>query len=232
MFTWGMTHRRVRSNDLPLAKLKSQILKKNTFFIIFQCAKKKWEFREYKHSQNKSFGGIKGYELHGWFRVQSQSELLLWSRCRSDALRLEDVHGPHDVLPADRTLVHPLAALGAGDHVTALQENAVNHSVHADPAEVVVVDRQWTLLAVCKTKTQRGDWKWFFFVFCFLKQQKTEWYCIPCTVEGQDDSTSSYPSYLGKVMLTIFSKMSMPVTVECQDVSMTTTQSLSLEACW
>lgn len=35
-----MTHRRVRSNDLPLAKLKSQILKKNTFFIIFQCAKK------------------------------------------------------------------------------------------------------------------------------------------------------------------------------------------------
>lgn len=58
------------------------------------------------------------------------------------------MHGPHDVLPADRALVHPLPALGAGDHVTALQENAVNHSIHADSAEVVVVDRQRTLLTV------------------------------------------------------------------------------------
>lgn len=58
------------------------------------------------------------------------------------------MHGPHDILPADRALVHPLAALCAGDHVAALQENAVNHGVHADPAEVVVVDRQWTPLTV------------------------------------------------------------------------------------
>lgn len=69
------------------------------------------------------------------------------------------MHGPHDVLPADRALVHPLAALGAGDHVTALQENAVDHSVHADPAEVVVLDRQRTLIPICKRKTQGGDWK-------------------------------------------------------------------------
>lgn len=75
------------------------------------------------------------------------------------ALGLEDVHGPHDVLPANRALVHPLAALGAGDHVTALQENAVDHSIHADPAEVVVMDRQRTLLTICKTMTRRGDWK-------------------------------------------------------------------------
>lgn len=70
------------------------------------------------------------------------------------------MHGPHDVLPADRALIHPLAALGAGDHVAALQENTVDHGVHADPAQVVVVDRQRTLLAVLQEKkTQRGDWK-------------------------------------------------------------------------
>lgn len=69
------------------------------------------------------------------------------------------MYGPHDVLPADRALVHPLAALGAGDHVTALQENAVDCGVHADPAEVVVVDRQRTLLTICEGKTRRGDCK-------------------------------------------------------------------------
>lgn len=79
----------------------------------------------------------------------------------SGALGLEDVHGPHDVLPADRALVHPLATLGAGHHVTALQENAVDHSVHADPAQVVVMDRQRTFLTICerKSNTQEGDWK-------------------------------------------------------------------------
>lgn len=55
------------------------------------------------------------------------------------ALGFEDVHGPHDVLPADGALAHPLAALGAGDHVAALQQHAVDHGVHADPAQVVVV---------------------------------------------------------------------------------------------
>lgn len=71
------------------------------------------------------------------------------------------MHGPHNILPADWALVHPLATLGAGDHMTALQEDAVNRGVHADPAEVVIVDCQRTLLAICKrqTDTQRGDWK-------------------------------------------------------------------------
>lgn len=54
-------------------------------------------------------------------------------------LGFEDVHGPHDVLPADGALAHPLAALGAGDHVAALQQHAVDHGVHADPAQVVIV---------------------------------------------------------------------------------------------
>lgn len=36
-------------------------------------------------------------------------------------LRLEDVHGPHHILPADGALTHPLSTLGAGDHVTTFQ---------------------------------------------------------------------------------------------------------------
>lgn len=75
----------------------------------------------------------------------------------SGVLGLEDVHGPHDVLPADRALVHPLATFGAGDHVTTLQEDTVDHGVHADPAEVVILNRQWTVLAVCKNKRQGGS---------------------------------------------------------------------------
>lgn len=77
-----------------------------------------------------------------------QSERPQVLRRSTDALGLEDVHGPHNVLPADRALAHPLAALRAGDHVTALQEDAVDRGVHADPAEVVVLDRQRTLLTV------------------------------------------------------------------------------------
>lgn len=91
-----------------------------------------------EHPQNKSFGGFRGYELHGLLTVQS--ELLVQRRCCNGALRFEDMHSPHNVLPTDRTLIHPLATLGARDHVTALQENTVDNSVHADPAEVVIVD--------------------------------------------------------------------------------------------
>lgn len=36
-------------------------------------------------------------------------------------LRLEDMNGPHNVLPADGALAHPLAAFGAGYHVTTFQ---------------------------------------------------------------------------------------------------------------
>lgn len=47
-------------------------------------------------------------------------------------LRLEDVHGPHHVLPADGALAHPHPTFGTGDHVAALQQHTVDHSVHAD----------------------------------------------------------------------------------------------------
>lgn len=46
--------------------------------------------------------------------------------------------GSDDVLPADGTLAHPLPALGAGDHVTALQQDAVDGGVHADLTEVLL----------------------------------------------------------------------------------------------
>lgn len=64
----------------------------------------------------------------------------------------EDVHGSDDVLPADRTLAHPLPTLGAGDHVTALQQDAVDGRVHADLTEVLLRARRWRAAATC-----RGD---------------------------------------------------------------------------
>lgn len=48
------------------------------------------------------------------------------------------MHGSDHVLPADGALVHALAALGAGDHVAALQQNAVNGRVHADLTQVLL----------------------------------------------------------------------------------------------
>lgn len=51
---------------------------------------------------------------------------------------LEHVHGAHHVLPADGTLAHALAALGAGDHMPALEQDAVDDGVHADAAEAVI----------------------------------------------------------------------------------------------
>lgn len=58
------------------------------------------------------------------------------------------MHGPYNVLSADGALTHPLAALGAGDHVAALQQDAVNHGVHADPTQVIVVVVQLHLLTL------------------------------------------------------------------------------------
>lgn len=49
------------------------------------------------------------------------------------------MHGAHHVLPADGTLAHALAALGAGDHVPALEQDAIDDGVHADPAQAVVL---------------------------------------------------------------------------------------------
>lgn len=49
------------------------------------------------------------------------------------------VDGSDDVLAADGTLVHPLSALGAGDHVSALQQDTVDGGVHADLTEVLLL---------------------------------------------------------------------------------------------
>jgi len=53
-------------------------------------------------------------------------------------LGLEDAHGAHHVPPADGALTHTLATLSARDHVTAFQQHAVDDSVHADPAQVLL----------------------------------------------------------------------------------------------
>lgn len=58
----------------------------------------------------------------------------------SGVLRFKDMHSPHNILPTDGALVHPFATFGAGDHVATLQKNAVNDSVHANSAEVVIID--------------------------------------------------------------------------------------------
>ena len=58
--------------------------------------------------------------------------------CAGRVLGLEDVHGPHHVLPADGALAHALAALGARDHVTTLQQDAVDGRVHTHPAQEVL----------------------------------------------------------------------------------------------
>lgn len=47
--------------------------------------------------------------------------------------------GADDVLPADRTFAHALPTLSASDHVTTLQQDTVDHSVHADPAQVFII---------------------------------------------------------------------------------------------
>ena len=49
------------------------------------------------------------------------------------------MHSAHHVLPADGTLAHALAALGAGDHVPALEQDTVDDGVHADSAQAVVL---------------------------------------------------------------------------------------------
>lgn len=46
--------------------------------------------------------------------------------------------GADNVLAADRTLVHPLATFGAGNHVTTLQQDTVDGGVHADLTKVLL----------------------------------------------------------------------------------------------
>lgn len=61
-------------------------------------------------------------------------------------LGLKDMDSSHHVLPADGTLVHFLATAGAGDHVTTLEQDTVDHSVHADTAHVFIqgTERSYT----------------------------------------------------------------------------------------
>lgn len=51
---------------------------------------------------------------------------------------LEDVDGADDVLSADRTLAHALPAFCTRDHVTAFQQHAVDHRVHADTTQILI----------------------------------------------------------------------------------------------
>jgi hypothetical protein len=48
------------------------------------------------------------------------------------------MHSSNHILPADGTLTHSLATLGAGDHVPALQQDTVNDRIHADSAQAVI----------------------------------------------------------------------------------------------
>lgn len=54
--------------------------------------------------------------------------------------------GSDDELAADGTLAHPLAALGARNHVAALQQHAVDGRVHADATQVAVRARRGAVL--------------------------------------------------------------------------------------
>lgn len=228
MFTWGMTHRRVRSNNLPLAKLKSQILKKNTFFVIFQCAKKMWDFREYKHSQKKSFGESKvmscmvdlGFSLSLSCCSEAGVAVMRYDLKTCTALTTYCLQIGHSFI-----LLPHLVQVTMWPHSRRTQSIVASMQI-LQRLSSWIVSGPFSPSARQRHREVTGN------VFGVFLNSRKQWYCISCTVEGQDGSTSSYPSYLGKVMLTIFSKMSMPVTVECQDVSMTTTQSLSLEECW
>lgn len=52
--------------------------------------------------------------------------------------RPEHMNGSDNILATDRTLVHPLAAFSAGDHVSTLQEDTLNRAVHADLTKVLL----------------------------------------------------------------------------------------------
>lgn len=48
------------------------------------------------------------------------------------------MNGSDNILTTDRTLVHPLAAFSAGDHVSTLKQNTVNGRVHADLTKLLL----------------------------------------------------------------------------------------------
>lgn len=84
----------------------------------------------------------------GWTRRRAQWVTLTVMSSAHGQLRPEDVHGSHHVLPADGALAHPLPAFGAGYHVTALQQHAVDDGVHADSTQVLV-GGQLSLDTIC-----------------------------------------------------------------------------------
>lgn len=65
------------------------------------------------------------------------------------------MHGPYNILPADRTFIHPFATLRAGHHVSTLKKNTINCSIHTDPAQVVIMEHQRSLFTVCKEEMHR-----------------------------------------------------------------------------
>lgn len=67
---------------------------------------------------------------------------------------LEHVYGSDNVLAADGTFAHALATLGASDHVATFQQHAIYDGIHADPAEVVVLIIQLSLLSFCQGTTE------------------------------------------------------------------------------
>lgn len=69
-------------------------------------------------------------------------------------LRLEDVHGPHYILPADGALAHPLPTFGARYHVTTFQQHAVDDGVHADATQVFI-SRQLSFDTICGWKYEK-----------------------------------------------------------------------------
>ena len=52
----------------------------------------------------------------------------------------KDVYDARNVMTTYGTLGHPFAAIGARDHVTTLEEDAVDDGVHADFAQIVACD--------------------------------------------------------------------------------------------
>lgn len=74
--------------------------------------------------------------------------------CTHTVLRLEDVHGPHYVLPADGALAHPLSTFGAGYHVTTFKQHTVDDGVHADATQVFI-SRQLSSDTICGWKDEK-----------------------------------------------------------------------------
>lgn len=61
--------------------------------------------------------------------------------------RPEHMNGSDNILATDRALIHPFATFSAGDHVSTLQQNTVNGTVHADLTKILLQIRNNTFSA-------------------------------------------------------------------------------------